>query len=69
MYFSAKVDDEKCMGCKICLVTCPDPNVISFIKSTKKAVVNPKRCKGCGLCAEVCPEIALVLGRAQDEAR
>ena len=59
MYFSAVVDEPKCIGCKICLVTCPDPNVISFIKDRKKALVNPKRCKGCGLCVMVCPKSAL----------
>jgi len=59
MYFSAKVDEQKCIGCKICIMTCPDPNVISFIKDRKKATVNPKRCKGCGLCIMVCPKSAL----------
>jgi len=59
MYFSAKVDEQKCIGCKICIFTCPDPNVISFVKERKKAAVNPKRCKGCGLCVMVCPKNAL----------
>jgi len=61
MYFSAKVDEQKCIGCKICITTCPDPNVISFVVDKKKATVNPKRCKACGLCIAACPKSAITL--------
>lgn len=58
MYVSAKVDEEKCNGCKLCLWACPDPNVILF-KPNQKIAVNQKRCKGCGLCVTVCKKEAL----------
>lgn len=59
MYVSARVDEEKCTGCKLCILTCPDPNVIAFSIKNKKVTVHEERCKGCGLCVEVCPKNAL----------
>lgn len=63
MYFAAKVDEEKCNGCKLCIMACPDPNVILF-KPSKKASVNYNRCKGCGLCVTVCKRGALQMDTA-----
>ena len=57
MYVAARVDKEKCNGCKLCVLTCPDPNVISI--KEKKASVEDARCKGCKLCAEVCPDVVI----------
>lgn len=61
MYFVAKVDTEKCIGCKLCVLTCPDANVLIFHKEKKKVSVNEKRCKGCGLCTVACPKGALTV--------
>ena len=58
MYLVAVVDDTKCMsciGCKVCVRTCPEPNTTRFIKSKRKVVIDPQRCKGCGLCVVICP--------------
>lgn len=60
MYVAARVDEEKCSGCRLCIFTCPDPNVISIDK-VKKVSVNQSRCKGCGLCVVVCPKEALTV--------
>lgn len=60
MYSAAKVDEEKCTGCRLCVFACPDPNVFSVSK-TKKVTVDQNRCKGCGLCASVCPKGALAV--------
>jgi len=60
--FSAKVTEEKCNGCKICLTACPEPNVIKFLKDIKKVQVNENRCKGCELCIAICPKGALAVG-------
>ncbi len=61
MYVTVRVEVEKCSGCKLCIVSCPDPNVLAFIPEAKHVVVNEHRCKGCGLCATVCPEEALTV--------
>lgn len=61
MYVAAKVDEAKCTGCKLCIFTCPDPNVIAFRKNDKKVAVDENRCKGCGLCVEICQKKALEL--------
>lgn len=58
MYVTARVDEEKCNGCKLCILACPDPNIILF-KPSKKVAVNQKRCKGCGLCVIACRKGAL----------
>ncbi len=61
MYVTVKVDEVKCNGCKLCVLTCPDPNVLNFIKESKKVTVNASRCKGCGLCVEACNRDAMAL--------
>ncbi|MEW6541908.1 MAG: 4Fe-4S binding protein [Bacillota bacterium] len=61
MYVTVKVEVEKCNGCKLCVLSCPDPNVLAYKQEEKHVVVNEHRCKGCGLCATVCPEEALTV--------
>lgn len=58
MYVKVRVDDEKCIGCKLCIFACPDPNVLWYTDN-KKISVNEGRCKGCGLCVANCPKNAL----------
>lgn len=61
VYVAAKVTEEKCIGCKLCVLTCPDPNVIRVLMPDKKVQVDENRCKGCGLCAEICSKGALAI--------
>jgi indolepyruvate ferredoxin oxidoreductase alpha subunit len=50
---NCKVNDEKCVGCKMCLKAgCP---AISFDKASKKAIIDPTPCVGCEVCKQVCP--------------
>lgn len=62
MYVAAELAEEKCTGCKLCIFTCPDPNVIKFRADDQKVAVDENRCKGCGLCAEICPKGAITVG-------
>ncbi|MBU4533559.1 MAG: 4Fe-4S binding protein [Eubacteriales bacterium] len=61
MYVTLKVEVEKCNGCKRCIWSCPDPNVLLYVQEEKQVAVNQHRCKGCGLCVTICPKKALAL--------
>lgn len=62
MYFAAKVNEAECIGCKLCITACPEPNVFSFVVEGKKVLVNESRCKGCGICVDICPKDAIAIG-------
>lgn len=50
---NCKVNDEKCVGCKMCTkVGCP---AVSFNKAEKKAAIDSTPCVGCEVCKQVCP--------------
>lgn len=48
-----EIDQEKCVGCQLCLSTfgCP---ALSFDDEKKRASIDSTLCTGCGVCAEVC---------------
>jgi ferredoxin len=51
----AVIDQEKCVKCGKCKITCPHDAIIELDKyKVKKA-----RCIGCSLCASVCPKGAI----------
>ena len=51
------VDNEKCIGCKICLKTFGCPAFI-WKEDIKKVEIDENLCNGCGACIEVCPSNA-----------
>jgi len=52
-----RVNEETCIGCKMCLRTgCP---AIVFQVDKKKAYIDPEKCVGCSVCAQVCPVDAI----------
>ncbi len=53
-----KVKADDCIGCKICLKSCPY-DAIDFDEDTKKASINDK-CTVCGACIPACPEEAII---------
>jgi len=50
----AKIDPEKCTGCKECVIACADGGFVAIQMRDKVALVNNDKCDGCGLCAVVC---------------
>jgi len=57
-----KVDLEKCTGCRLCEMYCPEPCIwIQDVDRKRKAVVDYDYCKGCGICSVVCPVGAITM--------
>jgi len=58
------IDQEKCIGCGLCLAVCPD-QTLSLLRG--KAAVSGKRCIACAHCRAVCPTQAITVpGLAYD---
>ena len=52
-----KVDEEKCIGCRMCVMACPFGN-IAFDRVAKVAI-KCNHCDGEPLCVEFCPTAAI----------
>ncbi|MFO8109155.1 MAG: CoB--CoM heterodisulfide reductase iron-sulfur subunit A family protein [Thermoplasmata archaeon] len=50
---TAVVDEDTCMGCRLCIDVCPFGS-IDFNEEKGVAKVTPVLCKGCGLCTATC---------------
>lgn len=56
---AAKIDPEKCTGCKKCFIACRDGGYQAIEMAEKKALINTAKCRGCSLCYHLCPEAAI----------
>ncbi len=61
MYLVAIIDETKCIGCKTCVIICPEPNAIAYLAKKKKSFVISEKCKGCGICQSKCSKEAIFL--------
>lgn len=67
------VDIERCKGCDVCVVACPQ-NVLKLAKNVNgkgynySQMENPDDCTGCMNCAIVCPDSVITVYRAKIEA-
>ena len=54
-----EVDQQRCIGCKICTHTfgCP---ALTWLPEEEKVSVDPFVCNGCGVCVQICPKEAFV---------
>lgn len=64
--FRPVVSREKCTGCWLCYLLCPDA---AIFKDEGKAAVNTDFCKGCGLCARHCPVQAITMVKENEHER
>lgn len=62
--FIAKIDNNKCSSCGICLSQCPYMAV--EIENNKPKIIEIL-CEGCGICVASCPSIAIQLDGYSDE--
>jgi dihydropyrimidine dehydrogenase (NAD+) subunit PreA len=49
------VDDDKCVGCGRCYISCADGGHQAISFENRKPKLNGSKCEGCQLCALVCP--------------
>jgi len=63
--YEAKVDDDKCIGCEVCIDRC-QVDAIDMMDGIAK--INREKCLGCALCISTCPTEAIkLLARPHDE--
>jgi NAD-dependent dihydropyrimidine dehydrogenase PreA subunit len=54
-----QMDQEKCVGCRMCLIVCPQA---VFTMNKRRAIItNRDACMECGACARNCPTEALTV--------
>ncbi|MCX8172011.1 MAG: 4Fe-4S binding protein [Archaeoglobaceae archaeon] len=57
---STCVDPESCLGCKICVDSCPTQALIAEVERNRLRI-EMKKCTGCGICVRNCPMKVLEL--------
>jgi len=60
----AKIFEDICKGCELCVVACPVKIIVMAEHINKHgyhpaAVTDQKKCIGCGYCYIICPEPAI----------
>lgn len=54
------VDQEACIGCKVCITQFNCPGLV-YVTERKKVTVDERYCVECGVCPDVCPHDAIRL--------
>ncbi|RLI70631.1 disulfide reductase [Archaeoglobales archaeon] len=62
--YNAYVDEEKCIGCGLCMKVC---NFNAVFMEDKKARIDANACVMCGVCVAACPADAIDMGFFTDE--
>ncbi|MBP5307178.1 MAG: 4Fe-4S binding protein [Paludibacteraceae bacterium] len=70
---AAVVNEERCKGCRLCVVACPH-NVLALSKKVNAKGYNfatmehPDDCVGCASCGYVCPDACISVYRKKVES-
>ena len=65
---NAYVDRERCIGCGLCIETCPySAPVLEKVEQGFKARIIEALCKGCGTCVVACPSRAIMARQFTDK--
>jgi len=67
------VDIEKCKGCEVCTVACPDQVIEMEMDVNGKGyhfayMAHPESCTGCANCAIVCPDGVITVYKKRIES-
>ncbi len=67
VYGDIVIDIEKCKGCELCIVACPEQTLgLSEVINKKGYLYSVKindNCTGCASCAIICPEAIITVYR------
>ena len=63
---TAKVDEDRCSGCKTCLALC-EYGAVEYNTKKNQAAVNTILCQGCGTCVAGCPGGAMTARHFTDK--
>jgi len=60
-----KINKDRCKGCYLCVVNCPQGLIkISNemnVKGVKPVIFSGGKCTGCGMCAVICPDCGIIV--------
>ena len=65
--FRPVIDLDKCIGCLLCWIYCPDASikVMDVNGKVDRVEIDYEHCKGCGICANECPTKAISMVREE----